>query len=95
MAPAANASDSTPVPTDEPVPGTSDDSSPHGGVVLDEYPSPCIAIAQNVTAVQEGVIALRLAAPKALPKQPAPIQAPLEQPSSAEQHAFLDSVIPY
>ena len=71
MAPSANASDSTPVPTDEPVPtpvptdepvpGTSDDSSPSGGVVLDEYPSPCIAIAQNVTAVQQGVIAMRLA----------------------------------
>ena len=93
MAPAANASDSIPVPTVEPVPGTSDDSSPNGGVILDEYPTPCNAIAQHVTEVQEGVIALRLAAPKALPKQ-SPFPFP-EQPRLTEQHAFLDLVLPY
>ena len=92
MAPAANASDSTPVPTVEPVTGSSDDY-PNGGVILDEYPTPCNTIAQHVTEVQEGVIALRLAAPQALPKQPPPLL--LEQPTLTEQHAFLDLVLPY
>ena len=56
-------------------------------VTHDAYASPCHETAHLVQLEQTATIAIRLAVAKALPEQP--------PPSIAEQHAFLDSVIPY